>query len=90
MYVAYIEDGVMTMTATQIDLDDDLLTAAMKTSGAKTKKAVVNVALREYTERRGRAEARLRHFSAARGWSDAAFWAEHGADKTLGDADSMA
>ncbi|MFD8623730.1 type II toxin-antitoxin system VapB family antitoxin [Streptomyces hygroscopicus] len=52
-------------SATQIGIDDDALAEAMRLSGAKTKKEMVNIALREYAERRARTEARLRHLEQA-------------------------
>jgi Arc/MetJ family transcription regulator len=36
------------MTLTQIDIDEDALAEAMRLSGAKTTKEMVNVALREF------------------------------------------
>lgn len=69
------------MSATQIDLDDEALAEAMQLSGARTKKETVNLALREYVERRRRTEARLRHFQAAQEWDDESFWRQHAAEK---------
>jgi Arc/MetJ family transcription regulator/predicted nucleic acid-binding protein len=50
------------VTATQIDIDDEALAEAMRLSGAKTKKEMVNIALREYAQRRahGSTDALLR------------------------------
>ncbi|KUL32501.1 type II toxin-antitoxin system VapB family antitoxin [Streptomyces regalis] len=69
------------MSATQIDIDDEALTEAMRLSGAKTKKEMVNLALREYAERRRRTEARLRHLERAQQWDEDAFWRRHAAEK---------
>lgn len=69
------------MSVTQIDVDDQALAEAMRLAGATTKKETVNLALREYVERRRRTEARLRHSQAARGWDEDAFWREHDAEK---------
>ena len=56
------------MTLTQIDLDEDALSEAMRLSGAKTKKETVNLALREYAARHRRVAA-LEHYAAeAAGW----------------------
>lgn len=56
------------MTLTQIDIDEDALTEAMRLSGAKTKKETVNLALREFAARHRRIEA-LEHYAAlAAGW----------------------
>lgn len=74
------------MAATQIDLDEDALAAAMKASGVTTKKAVVNLALREFAERRRRAEARLQHFAAAQSWDDTSFWEQRAAGKVFREA----
>ena len=51
------------MTLTQIDIDEDALTEAMRLSGAKTKKDTVNLALREFAARHRRVEA-LEHYAA--------------------------
>ncbi|MFI8824077.1 type II toxin-antitoxin system VapB family antitoxin [Streptomyces sp. NPDC053431] len=72
------------MTATQIDIDDEALAEAMRLSGARTKKEMVNLALREYTERHRRTEARLRYLELAKGWDDTGFWREHAAEKGEG------
>lgn len=53
------------MSVTQIDLDDDALTAAMRLMGTTTKKETVNNALREYVARIERLQAAER--LAARG-----------------------
>lgn len=69
------------MAVTQIDIDDEALAAAMKLSGVRTKKEMVNLALREYAERRARSEARLRHFAVAQDWDDQEFWRQHADEK---------
>lgn len=69
------------MSATQIDIDDEALAEAMRLSGARTKKEMVNLALREYVERQRRSEARLRHFQAAQSWDEESFWRRHAAEK---------
>jgi Arc/MetJ family transcription regulator len=56
------------MTVTQIDLDDDALTEAMRLSGAKSKKETVNLALREYSARHRRIAALDHYATVARGW----------------------
>ncbi|MEV8595264.1 type II toxin-antitoxin system VapB family antitoxin [Streptomyces sp. NPDC052012] len=73
------------MSATQIDIDDEALAEAMKLSGAKTKKEMVNLALREYAERRRRTEARLRYLEMAQEWDEDSFWRRHAAEKGLPD-----
>ncbi len=45
------------MSVTQIDIDDEALSEAMRLMGTTTKKDTVNTALREYTERVRRLEA---------------------------------
>ncbi|MDX3226502.1 type II toxin-antitoxin system VapB family antitoxin [Streptomyces sp. ME19-01-6] len=74
------------MSATQIDIDDEALAEAMRLSGARTKKEMVNIALREYAERRARTEARLRHFEAAQHWDEEGFWQRHAAEKGAADS----
>jgi Arc/MetJ family transcription regulator len=69
------------MSATQIDIDDEALTEAMRLSGAKTKKETVNIALREYASRRQRTEARLRHLDRSQQWDENDFWRRHAAEK---------
>jgi Arc/MetJ family transcription regulator len=60
---------------TQIDIDEDALTEAMRLSGAKTKKETVNLALREFAARHRRVAA-LEHYAVlAEGW-DFAGWAQ--------------
>lgn len=68
------------VATTQIDIDDDALEAAMRLAGVRTKKEMVNLALREYAARRARSEARLRHFAAAQDWDDSGFWRQHAAE----------
>lgn len=50
------------MALTQIDIDPDALSEAIRLSGAKTKKEAVNTALREYTARHRRIAA-LEHYA---------------------------
>ncbi|MGW2510949.1 type II toxin-antitoxin system VapB family antitoxin [Streptomyces scopuliridis] len=69
------------MSATQIDIDDDALSEAMRLSGAKTKKEMVNIALREYAERRRRTERRARHLENAQHWDEEGFQQRHAAEK---------
>ncbi|MFD4241548.1 type II toxin-antitoxin system VapB family antitoxin [Streptomyces sp. NPDC058525] len=69
------------MSATQIDIDDETLAEAMRLSGVRTKKEMVNLALSEYVERQRRTEARLRYFQAAQDWDDQGFWQLHAAQK---------
>jgi Arc/MetJ family transcription regulator len=56
------------MAVTQIDIDDDALTEAMRLSGAKSKKEMVNLALREYAARHQRIAALDRFAGVAQGW----------------------
>ena len=56
------------MTVTQIDLDDDALSEAMRLSGARSKKDTVNLALREYAARHRRIAALDHYAAAAAGW----------------------
>lgn len=56
------------MAVTQIDLDDDALAEAMRLSGARSKKEMVNLALREYAARHRRIAALDHYAAAARSW----------------------
>jgi Arc/MetJ family transcription regulator len=58
----------LTMTITQIDLDDEALAEAMRLSGARSKKDTVNLALREYAARHRRIAALDQYVAAAQGW----------------------
>ena len=69
------------VTLTQIDIDDDALSEAMRLSGAKTKKDTVNLALREFTARHRRVAA-LEHFATlAEGWDFEGWQRQRTADK---------
>jgi Arc/MetJ family transcription regulator len=56
------------VAVTQIDIDQDALDRAMALSNARTKKDVVNLALRYYADRQERAARIGRHFERARHW----------------------
>jgi Arc/MetJ family transcription regulator len=72
------------MTITQIDLDDEALAAAMRLSGARSKKETVNLALREYAARHGRIAALDHYAEVAQSW-DYEGWQElRAAGKTPG------
>lgn len=69
------------MSVTQIDIDDEALSEAMRLMGATTKKDTVNTALREYAARIRRLEAAEQLAArAARGEFDGAI-AAHDAAK---------
>jgi Arc/MetJ family transcription regulator len=71
MYAADIHHhyrGEVAMALTQIDIDEDALTEAMRLSGAKTKKETVNLALREFAARHRRVAALEHYASLAAGW----------------------
>ncbi|MGE5829192.1 MAG: type II toxin-antitoxin system VapB family antitoxin [Micromonosporaceae bacterium] len=70
------------MSVTQIDLDDEALTEAMRLSGAKSKKDTVNLALREYAARHRRIAALDRHAAAAQSWDYEGWQAMRAADKS--------
>lgn len=76
------------MSATQIDIDDEALAEAMRLSGARTKKEMVNIALREYVKRRRRTEQRLRHLEHAQHWDGEGFWQRHAAEKGAAEANT--
>lgn len=63
----HYQQGV-SMTVTQIDLDDEALAEAMRLSGARSKKETVNLALREYAARHRRISALEDYAEAARDW----------------------
>lgn len=81
-WTSWIGHEEVEMAATQIDIDDDALEAAMRLAGTRTKRDTVNLALQEYVQRRRRSEARLRHSAAAQSWDDSEFWSEHAAEKS--------
>ena len=60
--------GEVTVALTQIDIDEDALTEAMRLSGAKTKKETVNLALREFAARHRRVAAQEHYAALAAGW----------------------
>jgi Arc/MetJ family transcription regulator len=79
VYYQHLALKELSMTVTQIDLDDDALAEAMRLSGARTKKETVNLALREYSARHRRIAA-LDHYAAvAQSW-DYEGWREIHAD----------
>ncbi|AXI77871.1 type II toxin-antitoxin system VapB family antitoxin [Peterkaempfera bronchialis] len=69
------------MSMTTLDLDDDALAAAMRLSGARTKKETVNLALREYAARHQRIDALERYAELAQDWDYEAWERAHGAAK---------
>ena len=74
------------MSVTQIDIDDEALSEAMRLMGTSTKKDTVNTALREYTARVKRLEAAENLAArAARGEFDRAA-AAHDAAKAAREA----
>jgi Arc/MetJ family transcription regulator len=56
------------MAVTQIDIDQDALDRAMALSKARTKKDVVNLALRYFADRQERAARIGRQFVRAQHW----------------------
>ncbi|WP_031519886.1 type II toxin-antitoxin system VapB family antitoxin [Streptomyces sp. NRRL F-5123] len=77
------------MSVTQIDLDDDVLAAAMRLMGTTTKKETVNTALREYVARVERLDAAARLAAmGARGDFDEAAQA-HAAARRAGKLPSV-
>jgi Arc/MetJ family transcription regulator len=56
------------MTVTQIDVDDEALAEAMRLSGARTKKEMVNLALRDFAARHRRIAALDHYASLAESW----------------------
>lgn len=69
------------VTLTQIDIDEDALIEAMRLSGAKTKKEMVNLALREFAARHRRLAA-LEHYAAlSERWDYEGWQRQRAADK---------
>lgn len=66
--VFHIDNMEAAMSVTQIDIDDDALQEAMRLAGAKTKKDMVNLALREYAARHRRVEALEKFATVAQQW----------------------
>ena len=56
------------MSVTQIDIDDDALTEAMRIAGVRTKKETVNLALREFVATHHRVGALERHAALGKAW----------------------
>ena len=69
------------MAVTQIDLDDEALTEAMRIAGTSTKKETVNLALREFVARHRRLHALERYASAAKSWDYEGWRGLRAADK---------
>ena len=69
------------MALTQIDLDEDALTEAMRLSGAKTKKETVNLALREFAARHRRVAALEHYAELAAAWDFEGWEHRRGAGK---------
>jgi Arc/MetJ family transcription regulator len=70
------------MTVTQIDLDDDALAEAMRLSGERSKKATVNLALREYAARHRRIAALDYYVAVGQAWDFEGWQQMHSASKT--------
>ena len=56
------------MAVTQIDIDEEALSEAMRLSGARTKKETVNLALQAYADRHRRIRDLEHHAAAATSW----------------------
>jgi Arc/MetJ family transcription regulator len=72
MYTSHVHNQQFlgwTVALTQVDLDEDALSEAMRLSGAKTKKETVNLALREYAARHRRVAALEHYATQAAGWN---------------------
>ena len=80
MYIINIQREVI-MALTQIDIDEDALTEAMRLSGAKTKKETVNLALREFAARHRRVAALEHYAELAAGWDFNGWEQQRAADK---------
>lgn len=69
------------MAVTQVDIDEQALSEAMRLSGARTKKETVNLALREYAASRRRVEALRRYSVVARDWDHEAWLRQRAGDE---------
>jgi Arc/MetJ family transcription regulator len=67
MYIVHYRRR-LSVALTQIDIDEDALSEAMRLSGAKTKKDTVNLALREFASRHRRVAALEHYATLAEGW----------------------
>jgi Arc/MetJ family transcription regulator len=84
LHKAY-KGGVVSVT--QIDIDDEALSEAMRLMGSTTKKETVNTALREYAERLKRLDAAEKLAArAARGEFDSVVAAHDAAKAARKDA----
>ncbi len=72
------------MSVTQIDLDDEALTAIMRIAGVHTKKEAVNLAMRDYVERFRRIEALARSREQAKSWDYEGWLAARANEKAVG------
>lgn len=72
------------MSVTQIDLDDEALTAIMRIAGVHTKKEAVNLAMRDYVERFRRIEALARSREQAKSWDYEGWLAARADEKAVG------
>lgn len=72
------------MPLTQIDIDEEALADAMRLSGAKTKKEMVNTALREYAARHQRIEALEKYARLAAHWDYEGWQVKRASDKEPG------
>lgn len=66
--MAYITNMEVSMSVTQIDVDDDALTEVMRRSGLTTKKDAVNEALRDYAAKLRRAAEFDGYIQRAQEW----------------------
>jgi Arc/MetJ family transcription regulator len=67
-YVHHQHPGRLLVALTQIDIDDEALSEAMRLAGTKTKKDTVNLALRELCARHHRVAALEHYATLAEGW----------------------
>jgi Arc/MetJ family transcription regulator len=80
MYVVHSRWRLV-VALTQIDIDEDALSEAMRLSGAKTKKDTVNLALREFAARHRRVAALEHYATLAEGWDFEGWQRQRAADK---------
>lgn len=72
------------MAVTQVDIDDATLSEAMRLSGSRTKKEIVNLALRAYVDGQRRLEALEHHARTAESWDHAGWLSLREQEKAAG------
>lgn len=74
----------VSVSVTQIDLDDEVLADVMRLAGVHTKKEAVNLAMRDYVDRFRRIEALARSREQAKTWDYEGWLAARADEKAVG------